>query len=254
MSYTVKTSLYRRGATYRVSVYPMYNYNWIVTDDGHCESFGSAKVDTPEKTYRLYRFLSDLEDILDAETNDYQRILRITPLVRKLLISSYWLQMEFDQPSARTGWSVRFLYREFEFPLTVQMVAWAPGQRSTIHNHGTWGIVALIGGQEKNILWRQTSPSPMVDQQSQDPQTPDSKSFEPKSSSPKSPTPTLPSPIEKIGERLLSPGDIIAFTPNAIHAVEALGDEPTVSFNLYGVTDSEKRYQFDQENQTAKRY
>ncbi|MEM8807999.1 MAG: cupin [Cyanobacteria bacterium P01_G01_bin.38] len=206
----------------------MPNHNWIVTDNGHCDTFGSAEVEMPSRTYRLYRFLSDLEDILEAEADDHQRILRITPLVRQLLISSYWLQMEFDPPSPKTGWSVKFLYREFEFPLTVQMVAWAPGQVSTIHNHGTWGIVALIGGQEKNIIWRQTDGA--------------------------SPQQSSPGPIEKASEQLLSPGDIIGFTPGAIHRVEPLGDEPTVSFNLYGVTDFKRRYQFDVETQTAKKY
>ena len=34
------------------------------------------------------------------------------------------------------------------------MVTWLPGHTSTIHNHGTWGIVALVGGQERNRLWR----------------------------------------------------------------------------------------------------
>ncbi|MEO0455785.1 MAG: cupin [Cyanobacteria bacterium P01_A01_bin.114] len=209
----------------------MPNNNWIVTDDGLAQSFGSDEVEMPARTYRLYRFLSELEDILSDEPDDYQRVLRITPLVRKLLISSYWLQMEFDPPSAKTGWSVKFLYREFEFPLTVQMVAWAPGQVSTIHNHGTWGIVALIGGQEKNMLWRS---APSAEQTGA--------------------TSGSPGPIQKVGEQLLSPGDIIGFTPGAIHAVEALGDEPTVSFNLYGVTDFKRRYQFDVEQQTAKRY
>ncbi|WP_367142217.1 hypothetical protein [Moorena sp. SIO1F2] len=27
---------------------------------------------------------------------------------------------------------------------------------SPIHNHGTWGVVAVISGQEKNTFWRRT--------------------------------------------------------------------------------------------------
>ena len=200
----------------------MTNHNWLVTDDGQYTTFGSADVQAPERVYRLYRFLTDLEDILADESDDSRRIQKITPLVRQLLTSSYWLQMEFDPPSAKTGWSVKFLYREFEFPLTVQMVAWAPGQVSTIHNHGTWGIVALIGGEEKNRLWR------------------------------RSPTAKQPHRLEAVAERFLAPGDIIGFTPGAIHQVEPLGDEPTVSFNLYGVTNYKTRYEYDVEAQTAK--
>ena len=90
----------------------MNEQNWIVTDDGSCSAFGSVTLAPPEQTYRLYRFLTELEDLLQAEFDDAKRVQQIAPLVRKLLVSSYWLQMEYDQPSEKTGWSVRFLYRE----------------------------------------------------------------------------------------------------------------------------------------------
>ncbi len=200
----------------------MTNSNWLVTDDGTCQSFGTIENEPPERTYRLYRFLTELEDILDTEPDDAARVQAIIPLVRKLLISSYWLQMEHDPPSEKTGWSVKFLYREHEYPITVQMVVWAPGSASTIHNHATWGIVALIGGQEKNIFWRQATDDPKT--------------------------------ITPAGEQLLEPGDIIGFTSNAVHRVEPIGDEPTISFNLYGITDYSKRYQYDVETLAAKKF
>ncbi len=200
----------------------MTNHNWLVNDDSRQTTFGDVDINPPEQVYRLYRFLTDLEDILADESDDSIRIQKITPLVRQLLISSYWLQMEYDPPSPKTGWSVKFLYREYEFPLTLQMVAWAPGQLSTIHNHGTWGIVALIGGEERNRLWR------------------------------RSPTAEQPHRLESAGEQILVPGDIIGFTSGAIHQVEPLGDEPTISFNLYGVTDYKTRYEYNVQAQTAK--
>lgn len=202
----------------------MGNHNWLITNDGHHRSFGRTDISEPQQIYRLYRFLTDLEDILDTFHDDISRLEAITPLVRKLLISSYWLQMEFSPPSAKTGWSVNFLYREFEFPLTVQMVAWAPGHRSTIHNHGTWGIVALVGGQERNRLWR------------------------------RQPTATYPDQIEPLDELILNSGDVVALASDAIHSVEPLGDEPTVSFNLYGKTDFNNRFVFDPKHHTAKRF
>ncbi|PSN14022.1 cupin [filamentous cyanobacterium CCP5] len=202
----------------------MENYNWLVTDQGEYRTIGDPEVAEPEKIYRLYRFLTDLDDVLDTYGNDEQRLEAIFPLVRKLLISSYWLQMEYDPPSEKTGWSVKFLYREHQYPLTVQMVCWRPGTQSTIHNHATWGIVALIGGQERNRLWQ------------------------------RSPTPESPDRIEPRNEIILNPGDVIGFTGGAIHSVEPVGDEPPVSFNLYGITDRRRRYQYDIEHQTAKKF
>jgi predicted metal-dependent enzyme (double-stranded beta helix superfamily) len=159
--------------------------------------------------------LTDLEDILKQENSDRRRLEAIMPLVRKLLNNNTWLLTDYDLPDPDLGWSVTTLYDEPDFPLTVQTVAWSPGQISPIHNHGTWGLVALISGQEKNIFWQENHPS-------------DS---------------TLE--IEMVGELVISPGDIISFLPNTIHQIEALGEEPTVSFNLYGETDYERRFEFD---------
>ena len=199
----------------------MENQNLIVNADGGYQAFQIAVEEDSERVYRLYRFLTELEDLLAAIPDDAERIRAITPRVRQLLTSSYWLQMEYNEPKPDQGWAVKFLYREYQFPLTVQMVTWLPGTASTIHNHATWGIVAMIGGAEKNTLWRRVTD----DRQ--------------------------PHKIEKIDEVILHPGDIIGFVPDAIHCVEPLGDEPTVSFNLYGVTNRSQRYRFNPAEQTA---
>lgn len=132
--------------------------------------------------------------------------------------------MEYEQPSPKTGWSVKMLYREPEYPLTIQMVAWEPGGMSPIHNHGAWGIVAIVSGKERNRFWK------------------------------RSPTAEHPNRLELVEEQILEPGEIIDFTPDAIHSVESIGDEPTISFNIYGETDYQKRYHFDPNAHTAKNF
>ncbi len=195
--------------------------NWIVDDDSSTEAYYPQEKELAVDPYRLFRFLTDLEDILLDIPNDRDRLKAIMPLVRHLLTSSYWLQMEYDQPSPKTGWSVKMLYREPEYPLTVQMVAWQPGSVSPIHNHGAWGIVALISGEEKNRFWK------------------------------RSPTAEHPDRLELVGEQILQPGEIISFMPDAIHSVESIGNEPTISFNLYGETNYKQRYEFEVTNHTA---
>jgi predicted metal-dependent enzyme (double-stranded beta helix superfamily) len=198
----------------------MASQDWLVTDEGTCEvgSESTANLELATSQYRLYRFLTDLEDILHEFTDDRQRLAAICPLVRRLLTSSEWLQYEYLEPDPDTGWSIVTLYDEPDFPLTVQTVSWLPGQVSPIHNHGTWGVVALINGSEKNTLWRRTSGN---------------------------------GAIEKVSDLILTPGEIISFMPDAIHQIEALGDEPTISFNLYGETNYDRRFEFDLVTQTA---
>ena len=189
------------------------NYqDWLVKEDGLCEQCQlSDDWEWTDKTYRLYRFLTDLEDILEETQDEEQILLRVRPLVRRLLTSSYWIQGEYQWPNAQQGWSVVNLYDELNFDLTIQMVAWLPGQVSKIHNHGTWGMVAVIDGVEKNTFWRRKSQNPASDE------------------------------IEKVGEQQISSGDIICFTPSAIHSIEVIGEEPVVSFNLYGRTNYKQR-------------
>ncbi len=206
----------------------MVSQDWLVTGDGKCE-IGSESTDNLElatSQYRLYRFLTDLEDILHKFPDDRQRLQAICPLVRRLLTSSEWLQYEYIEPDPETGWSIVTLYDEPDFPLTVQTVSWLPGQVSPIHNHATWGVVALISGSEKNTLWRRNNPDGAI-------AGADGK------------------PFEKVGDLILTPGEILSFMPDAIHQIEALGDEPTISFNLYGETNYEQRFEFDPITQTA---
>ncbi|AHJ28707.1 cupin [Nodularia spumigena CS-584] len=199
----------------------MLSQDWLVTDDGKCEAWEESADNLELWTgqYRLYRFLTDLENILHNLKSDRLRLQAIFPLVRRLLTSSEWLQGEYLEPNPETGWSVLTLYDEPDFPLTVQTVAWLSGRVSPIHNHATWGVVALISGEEKNTLWRRTDQN---------------------------------GSIEKSGDVILTPGEIIGLMPDAIHHVEALGDEPTISFNLYGETNYEQRFEFNPVTGTVK--
>jgi len=201
----------------------MAEQDGLVTNEGEWLS-REVVYEDEVRSYRLYRFLTDLEDILEQVSDDRARLDLIRPLVRRLLISSEWLQMNFLPPDPRTGWSVLTLYSEPNFPITVQTVVWAPGSRSPIHNHGTWGIVALLSGQEKNTFWQKKA------------------------------TPEHPDRIQSVGDRQLNPGDILCLMPDAIHQVEALGDDPTISFNLYGVTDYDQRFEFDVERGIARNF
>lgn len=202
----------------------MESSDWLVTDNGDCLGCKVQESETSTGYYRLYRFLTDVEDVLETIKDDRQRLEKIRPLVRRLLTSSYWLQGEYREPNPDTGWSVLMLYDEPKFPLTVQTVVWLPGRVSPIHNHAAWGVVALISGEEKNTFWRRTRDSEGRDR------------------------------IENRGEQVLVPGDIISFMPDAIHHVEAMGEEPTITFNLYGETDYQQRFEFDPITHTAKNF
>jgi predicted metal-dependent enzyme (double-stranded beta helix superfamily) len=199
--------------------------DWFANDDGRFTVCNVLPLEEKSsRPYRLYRFLTELEDLLENITDDSLRLPVICALTRKLLNSSSWLQSVYLEPNPETGWDVLTLYDELFFPLTLQLVAWEPNRTWPIHNHGCWGLVALLNGQEKNTFWR------------------------------RSPQPEFPDRIEMVGDCLLAPGDILCLMPDAIHEIEAIGEEPTISFNLYGETDFSQRFEFNPLDRTAKNF
>lgn len=203
----------------------MQGRDWLLTGDGQYQVCKSARSwDLLQENYRLYRFLTEVEDVLNGVDDESLRLPEIRMLVRRLIVNSYWVRSQYLEPSPTTGTSVLLLYDELGFPLTVQTVTFAPGTVSNIHNHGTWGVVAVLKGQEKNTVWRRIS------------------------------DPDFPDKIASTGEIILSPGDIMSFTPDAIHSVEAVSEEPTVTFNIYGETDPKQRFEFDLVTHSAKKF
>ncbi|ELR99260.1 hypothetical protein [Gloeocapsa sp. PCC 73106] len=189
----------------------MAGRDWLVTGNGQIEAFDIVINFNPQEPYRLYHFLCDLEEIERRVTDDFLRLKIIRSLVRRLLMSSYWLQSKYTKPSADTGWSVLKLYDEPYFPFTVQTALWLPGQVSPIHNHGTWGVVAVIAGAEKNTFWQSSDES-------------ESKN------------------VKAVSEHTLTSGDVISFAPDVIHSIETVGDQPTLTFNVYGQMKTEVIY------------
>jgi predicted metal-dependent enzyme (double-stranded beta helix superfamily) len=207
----------------------MTSRDWLVTAEGKCHACSREREwDLLQDPYRFHRFLTEIEDVLAEADGDpvreCTRLPEIRRLVRKLMTNSYWIETQYLEPDPKTGVSVLVLYDEIGYPLTVQIVTFAPGMRSNVHKHGTWGVVAVLKGEEKNTFWRRVS------------------------------HPEFPDRIEAASEIILHPGDIISFTPDAIHCVEALGYTPTVTFNLYGETDRKQRFEFDLIRHTAKNF
>ncbi|NES99960.1 MAG: cupin [Sphaerospermopsis sp. SIO1G2] len=203
----------------------MQPQDWFIPGDGKYQQCQTVREwDLLRENYRLYRFLTEVEDVINQVEDETTCLPKLRKLVRQLITNSYWINSQNIVPDPKTGTSVLLLYDELGFPLTVQTVIFAPGTKSNIHNHGTWGIVAILKGEEKNTFWRRT------------------------------PSPEYPNKIEKVGELNLSAGDIISFTPDTIHQIQSIGDEPTVTFNIYGETDPEQRFEFDIINNLAKKF
>ncbi len=202
--------------------------DWFVTNEGDCQPRPSARDwDLIREKYYFHQFLTEIMEILrevNNELEEWDRLPQIRMRVRQLVMNSYWLRTRYMPPKSATGASVMTLYDEIGYPLTVQNVTFSPGTMSPIHNHGTWGVVEVIEGEEEHTFWRRV------------------------------PDEDNPDRIELVGRKVLSPGELISFMPGAIHQVKAVASEPTVTFCLYGATHPRSRFQFDPVENTAKQF
>lgn len=199
----------------------------MVTETGECYICPTPREwDLLETPYYFYRFLTEVEDSLKQATLKQQcdGLPTLRQLVRKLVLNSYWLRTQRPELSQSMTAAILNLYDESGYPLTAQIETLIPGAMSPVHNHGTWGIVAVLQGQEKNMLWR------------------------------RAPDPESPDKIVCVAEKIVEYGDVISFVPEAIHCVQAIGEEPLVTFNLYGETQPHKRFEFDPITHCAKHY
>ena len=83
--------------------------------------------------------------------------------------------------------------------LTLLKVCFPAGRRTPPHDHGTWATILVLSGEEKNTLYRVESGR-----------------------------------LRKASEVTLKPGSILGMRAETPHAVECVGNAPTIGLHVYG--------------------
>jgi predicted metal-dependent enzyme (double-stranded beta helix superfamily) len=83
--------------------------------------------------------------------------------------------------------------------LTLLKVRFPNGRRTPPHNHGTWAMILLLSGEEKNTLYRREGGT-----------------------------------LRRAGEVTLTRGAILPMLAATAHVAECLGDKPAVGLHVYG--------------------
>lgn len=83
--------------------------------------------------------------------------------------------------------------------LTLLKVCFPAGRRTPPHDHGTWAMILLLSGEEKNTLYRVEDGR-----------------------------------LRKASEVAIQPGSILGMRADTAHAVECVGGAPTIGLHVYG--------------------
>lgn len=151
----------------------------------------------------LQFFIDDVERVVDTTDDQYEITKLVAERLSELLAGGYRLPAEFTRPSAE---------HHVNYPLhiapddswSLATVVWNVGQRTPVHGHETWGVVGIYSGAEREFRYDKPA--------------------------------TEGEPLTPAGEHVWEQGQVTVCctTDDDVHAVAAVGDEPTVGIHVYG--------------------
>ena len=169
-------------------------------------------------TYDLTAFTADLDAIVAEEASERAMVARAKPLLARLLADVSWLDPRAAEPR---GGSVQYLlHRHPESAYSVVSVVFNTAYSTTVHDHGTWGLVGVWRGEEREERYKRTD----------DRSRPDYAELRP------------------AGEATNLPGAVTHLVPpdEEIHRIHNAAPHPSCSIHVYGGDLNGKlRHQYD---------
>jgi 3-mercaptopropionate dioxygenase len=153
----------------------------------------------------LKTFIEDVGRVV-AGTDDEREITnRVGKLLSDLLAGGYRPAPELTRPSPARHVTYP-LYIAPDDSWSMASVVWDVRQRTPVHSHETWGVAGICSGIEREIRYLKPVAA------------------------------TACGALTPAGEALWEPGQVTVCctTDDDVHAVAAVGDEPTVGIHVYG--------------------
>jgi len=179
---------------------------------------------TVTETYTLASFVEDLRRIARSTRAISEIITQLRPHAIRLAASPDLRARCTKECDEAQGFGFQLLHEEPDHDLAVALLNWLPGRGTPPHDHGTWGVVVGVEGDEVNTFYKR------VDDGSRPGYA----------------------ELRKLSEKILSPGEAVAITPEIIHSVHNPGSATSVSLHIYGRhINYTNRSKFDAERRTV---
>ena len=179
---------------------------------------------TVTREYRLAEFVDDLRAIARSSDDVNQVIARIKPIAARLAASPDLRARCRNECDPEQGFGFQLLHEEPDHNLAVALLSWLPGRGTPPHDHGTWGVVVGVEGDEVNTFYKR------VDDGSREGRA----------------------ELKKLSAKVFGPGEVLGITPSIIHSVHNETDRISVSLHVYGRhINHTNRSKFDPERGTV---
>jgi predicted metal-dependent enzyme (double-stranded beta helix superfamily) len=154
---------------------------------------------------RLQTFIDDVGLVVRSTDDEHEITARVGELLSALLAGGYRLPPEVTRSSPVRHMTYP-LYLAPDDSWSMASVVWDVGQQTNVHSHETWGVVGIYAGVEHETRYVKPAAS------------------------------TASAPLTPAGETQWTPGQITVCctTDDDVHAVAAVGSEPTVGIHVYG--------------------
>jgi predicted metal-dependent enzyme (double-stranded beta helix superfamily) len=146
----------------------------------------------------LDTFIEDVASLVSSTGDEYEITKRVAGRLSALLASGYRLPPEFTRPSGEHHVTYP-LYIAPDDSWTLAAVVWNAGQRKPVHGHETWGVAGIYSGAEHELRYVKPTAA------------------------------EAGRPLTPAGEYVWERGQVTVCctTDDDVHAVAAVGDEPT---------------------------
>jgi 3-mercaptopropionate dioxygenase len=176
-------------------------------------------------SYSIEHFIADAQRVLESCGGDRERVVKeLTPLVEQVL----WDDGLFNEKyrAEPEGGRPRYMYHSApDGSLQIYVVEFAPGNPTPVHDHVTWGLIGVCGGQQHTTRYSRKDDG------------------------------SDPTHAELVvtEEGVLTRGALYPLLPpDDIHRIETVGDTPSYSLHVLGVDlGRQKRNIFDVETGTV---
>ncbi|MGX1916056.1 hypothetical protein ACWIID_45850 [Streptomyces phaeochromogenes] len=154
---------------------------------------------------RLKTFIDDVGLVVRSTDDEHEITARVAERLSALLAAGYRLPPEATRSSPERHLTYP-LYIAPDDSWSLASVVWDMGQQTKVHSHETWGVAGIYAGVEHEVRYLKPTAS------------------------------TASGPLTPAGETRWSPGQVTVCctTDDDVHAVTAVGSEPTVGIHVYG--------------------
>lgn len=167
-------------------------------------------------SYSLSQFSIEAEQIVREHSTESEVMLRIKPLLEKLIQSNSIPDESFKPRTDR--FAMNLLHMPKDRIISVIGGVWSPGQTTPIHDHLTWALVGVYEGEEREAIYRR------LDDRS-----------DPKHAR-----------LEKVSEKVNGKGHVTVLGHAGIHKVDNISKEVAKSIHVYGMDiGNTERHSYD---------